>query len=112
MSIGLLQETQYQPEEVDENEEVDELSEEETEILHKTVELLQQQEPEGEYVADEWQDAVQQAQESGDETYAMVAAATAAFHSGEISADDAIAYCLENANIKDLARVYKHIANS
>ena len=42
---------------------MDELSEEETEILNKTVDLLEKQEPAGEQVAQEWQEAVEQAQE-------------------------------------------------
>ena len=100
-----------QMEETVEDQEMDELSEEETEILNKTVDLLEQQEPAGEEVAGQWQDAVEQAQDSGDETYAMVAAATAAFHSGEVSAEDAVNYCLNNANLRDLARVYKHLAS-
>ena len=97
--------------EVEEESEVDDLSEEEQEILDKTVDLLSQQEPEGEYVADQWQDAVHQAEESGDETYAMVAAATAAFHAGDVTAEEAINYCLQNTDLKDLARVYKHLAS-
>ena len=104
-------EAQPEMEETIEDPEMDELSEEETEILNKTVDLLEKQEPAGEEIAQDWQEAVEQAQEVGDDTFAMVAAATAAFHSGEVSAEDAVNYCLNNANLKDLARVYKHLAS-
>lgn len=94
-----------------EDPEVDELSEEEAQILTEAVEMLEGQEPEGEYMADQWQEAVQQAEASGDETYAMVAAATAAFHAGDVTAEEAIDYCLNNGDLKDLSRVYQHLLN-
>lgn len=95
-------------EDMEEMEEDDELSEEETEILNNVVESLQRQEARPEY-EDDWQEVVEQAEEAGDEAYALVAAATAAFHAGDVDADDAIAYCLENVPLKDLARVYKQM---
>ena len=90
-------------------EEGNDLTEEEHEILNTVVEDLQQQEAMGQEVAADWQYAVQQAEEAGDDAYAMVAAATAAFHDGDVTADDAIAFCLENVPIKELARVYKQM---
>ena len=104
--------TPEEVQEVEEDSEVEELSEQEQEILDKTVDLLSQQEAEGEYVADQWQEVVHQAEAAGDETYAIVAAATAAFHSQDVTAEEAINYCLQTANLKDLARVYKHIVGS
>ena len=97
-------------EEMPEDPEMDELSEEETEILNNAVDELERQEAMPEYV-DDWQEQVDIANESGDTTYAMVAAATAAFHAGEVTADEAINYCLNNGNLKDLARVYKHLTD-
>ena len=89
--------------------EVEDLSDEEKMILAETVEQLEQQEPQGEYYAEQWQETVDAAEAAGDSTYATVAAATAAFHAGEVSADEAINYCLNNCDLKELSRVYKYI---
>jgi hypothetical protein len=83
------------------------LSDQEVEALNEAVESLESQEPEGDMVAAQWQDYVEDALNSGDETFATVAAATAAFHSGEVSADEAISHCLTTCNLKELSRVYK-----
>ena len=92
----------------DEDEDSGELTEEEHEMLVNAVEQLEQQEADP-YVADDWQDQVDIANESGDVTYATVAAATAAFHSGEVTSEEAIEYCLQNCDLRDLARVYHHL---
>ena len=97
-----------QMEEDYEDPEMDELSEEETEILNNAVDTLERQEAMPEY-ADDWQEQVEIAKQSGDETYAMVAAATSAFHSGEVTAEEAIDFCLTNCDLKELARVYQHL---
>ena len=97
-----------QVEEDTEDPEMEELSEEETEILNNAVDNLERQEAMPEYVND-WQEQVELAQESGDETYAQVAAATAAFHAGQVTAEEAIDFCLSNCDLKDLARVYKYL---
>ena len=96
-------------EEDPEEPEMEELSEEETEILNNAVDNLERQEAMPEYVND-WQEQVELAQESGDETYAQVAAATAAFHAGQVTAEEAIDFCLSNCDLKDLARVYKMLS--
>ena len=90
-------------------EEVDELSPEEAEAVENAMDFLDGQEPEGEMMAAQWQDYVEDANASGDVTFATVAAATAAFHAGEVSADEAISYCLSSCSLKDLSRVYKHL---
>ena len=88
-------------------EEVDELSTEEAEEVENAMDFLEGQEPEGEMVAAQWQDYVEDANASGDVTFATVAAATAAFHAGEVSADEAISYCLSSCSLTELSRVYK-----
>ena len=95
-------------EEMPEDPEMDELSEEETEILNNAVDALERQEARPEFVSD-WEEQIEYARETGDETYAQVAAATAAFHAGEISAEEAIDFCLTNCDLKELARVYEHL---
>ena len=97
------------PAENDFEQQLEELTPEETETLDQATDLLEQQEPEGEMVAAQWQDYIEDANASGDVTFATVAAATAAFHAGEVSAEEAINYCLTSCNLKDLSRVYKHL---
>ena len=90
-------------------EQLQNLSDEEVETLNSAVDHLEAQEPEGEMMAAQWQDYVEDALNSGDNTFATVAAATAAFHSGEVSAEEAINHCLETCDLKDLSRVYQHL---
>jgi hypothetical protein len=78
-------------------------------LVDTVVESLSHEEALGEDVANEWQEAVEQALDSGDEVYAAVAAATASFHSGECTAEQAISYILENYPIEEVARVYQAI---
>ena len=86
---------------------VDDLPEDEQQAVAEAVEELQYQSPGGEEQAQYWQQAVAVAQQSGDETYAGIAAATSAFHSGEVSAAEAIDFVLSNYDIRDVARVYQ-----
>ena len=86
---------------------VDDLSEDDQQVVAEAVEELQYQSPGGEEQAQYWQQAVAVAQQSGDETYAGIAAATSAFHSGEVSAAEAIDFVLSNYDIRDVARVYQ-----
>ena len=86
---------------------VDDLSEDDQQAVNEAITELQYQSPGGEEQAEYWQEAVAQAQQSGDETYAAIAAATSAFHSGEVSAQEAIDFVLSNYDIRDVARVYQ-----
>ena len=82
------------------------LSEQDQAVVDAITEQLAQQEPLGEEIADEWQSV---ADSTEDPTYAGVAAATAAFHAGSLSAEEAISWVFENYNIRDIARVYQLI---
>jgi hypothetical protein len=93
--------------ETDEPLTVDDLSEDDQQVVNEVIEGLQYNEPGGEEQAEYWQQAVAVAQQSGDETYAAIAAATAAFHSGDVSAAEAIDFVLSNYDIRDVARVYQ-----
>jgi hypothetical protein len=86
---------------------VDDLSEDDQQVVAEAVEELQYQTPGGEEQAEYWEQLVAQGQEAGDPTYAGIAAATAAFHAGEVSAAEAIQYVLSNYDIRDVARVYQ-----
>lgn len=85
------------------------LSEEEQEEVQSVVSDLYEQEPLGTEVAEQWQHAAQEAETSGDTAFALVAAATAATHSGQMTSAEAVDYCLANVPINDLLRVYKHL---
>ena len=86
---------------------VDDLSEDDQQAVAEAVESLQWTEPGGEEQGEYWASVVAQAQASGDETYAGVAAATQAFHEGSVSAQEAIDFVLSNYDIRDVARVYQ-----
>ena len=111
----LEQYEQYGDLSVDDLEDVDDeisgLTPEETQILSDAVDSLQEQEPD-EYVVDSWKVAALEADASGDPTYAMVASATASFHAGELTADEAISYVMESCDLKDLSRVYKYLMHT
>ena len=98
-----------EPEQVEEDSEMEDLSDEEKKVLANAVETLELSEPQGEYTAEQWQEVVEQAEAQGNETYAKVAAATAAFHSGEVTAEEAINFCLNECDLKELAKVYEYI---
>jgi hypothetical protein len=97
-----------EPEQVEEEVEEEDLTESDKMAINAAVHSLNQTEA-LDYLADDWQEHVQYAEQSGDETYATVAAATASFHAGEVTAQEAIDYCMSNCNMKELARVYKHL---
>jgi hypothetical protein len=86
-----------------------ELSEQDQAVIESISESLSQQPPLGVEVADQWDSVAQQAEVSGDSVYAAVAQATAAYHSGSISASDAISWVLENYPLKEVARVYNSL---
>ena len=103
---------EFQNREVEESEDeeplsVDDLSEDDQQAVAEAVETLQWTEPGGDEQAEYWQQAIAVAQQSGDDTYAGIAAATSAFHSGEVSASEAIDFVLSNYDIRDVARVYQ-----
>lgn len=91
------------------DDEMENLSDEEKQVLSEAVEQLGNQEPQGEEYAEAWQDMIEQAEEAGDITYAKVAAATASFHAGEVSAEEAINFCLNECDLSELARVYQYM---
>ena len=93
----------------DESDEENPLTEEETQELHDIFTDFAQREPGGEEQAEYWQAVVDQAQEVGNETFAAVAAATSAFHAGEVSAEEAFSFLLENYDIHDLQQVYNQL---
>ena len=101
---------QNRPQDESEDEEplsVDDLSEDDQQVVNEAVQELQWQEPGGDEQAEYWEQVVAQGQEAGDSAYAGIAAATAAFHAGEVSAQDAINFVLSNYDIRDVARVYQ-----
>lgn len=109
-SSKFQEEQDYRNEEEDDSEE--DWTEEDQEELNDTISQLYEAEPQGEEYAESWQSVVEQAQEVGDDTYAAVAAATAAFHNGEVSAEEAVNYVLSNFDIRDVERVYRHMTQS
>jgi uncharacterized protein YciU (UPF0263 family) len=90
-------------------EEIDNLDPEDVLAINEAVQELESSEPMGEDIAQQWQEYVDAALEGGNEVYAGIAAANAAFHSGEISASDAIQYVLANYPIADVARAYQEM---
>lgn len=100
----------YEPEQVEEEVEADEeeLTDSDRMAINAAVHSLNKSEA-LDYMVDDWEEHIAYAEQSGDETYATVAAATASFHAGEVTAQEAIDYCMANCNMKELARVYKHL---
>lgn len=92
--------------------EIEQLDEEDQDILVTAVEGLIQSDPGGEDAARSWQYMSETASEQGDQVMATIAAATAAFHAGEVSANDSIAYVLNNCDLQDVARTYEFILNN
>jgi hypothetical protein len=91
------------------SEEEAELTEQDQAVIESISESLSQQPALGIEVADQWDSVAQQAEVSGDSVYAAVAQATAAYHSGSISASDAISWVLDNYPLKEVARVYQSL---
>ena len=85
------------------------LSEQDQAVVDAITEQLVAEPPQGEEAADQWQSVAEQAADIGDSVYAGIAAATASFHAGGISAEEAISWVFENYNIRDIARVYQLI---
>jgi hypothetical protein len=102
-----FQNRQDQESETDEPLTVDDLPEDEQQAVAEAIEELQYQTPGGEEQGEYWASVVAQAQASGDETYAGIAAATQAFHEGAVSAEQAINWVLQTYDIRDVARVYQ-----
>jgi hypothetical protein len=102
-----LEETYEEQEDPSDEDEVD-VTEEQVEAF---LDELVQQEALGEEVASEWQAAVDQAQAVGDSAYAAVAAATAAYHAGSVTAEEAIDWALQNVPHADLLRVVRHLTS-
>ena len=103
-------EDSYESEESDEEEEegedyLDQWTEEEYEILNEEVQPLLMQEADSSHV-DHWQD---EANNATDPVYQGIAAATAAFHAREVSAQEAINYVLENYPKDEVISIYRSI---
>jgi hypothetical protein len=79
------------------------------EVFDEAVAALTETEPQGEELANDWQAAVDSYREAGDETAAGIAAAVAAFHGSQVSAQEAIQWVIDNYDIQDVARVYKSL---
>jgi len=87
----------------------DALSEEDRVVMQEAIDDLVEKEPAGSEYAQQWVEMASQAEKAGDMTYAIVAQATAAFHAGQLSAEQAIGYCTKHCSTKELARVYKYL---
>lgn len=88
-----------------------ELTEDDQAVIEAITEQLADQPPLGDYAADEWESYARQAAENGDDpAFVGVATATAAYHSGEVTAQEAIDWVLANYDLKDVARVYQHLS--
>ena len=98
----------YEEQEEAFEEEEEEVDEQEVEAF---LDELVQQEAMGEEVASEWQSVVEEAQAVGDEAYAAVAAATAAYHNGDVTAQEAIDWAVQNIPQADLLRVIRQLSN-
>ena len=99
------EEPQQLLEEASDDEEVEVGDEEVEAFLNELVE----QEPMGEEASSEWQSVVDEAYAVGDEAYAAVAAATAAFHQGDVTAQEAIDWAIQNVPQADLLRVIRQL---
>lgn len=88
-----------------------EITEEDQQVVDAITEQLVEQPALGEEVAEDWQEIVYQAEQAGDDTYAGIAAATAAYHNGDVTAEEAIQFVFANYDLHDIARVYRQITN-
>ena len=89
----------------------DDWSPEETEQLEEAVDQLMDTTPD-DYLADSYQEFALQAQDAGDEVMAAVAAATSAFHSGDLDANEAIDYILATYPKEEVIRVYQYLTQN
>ena len=90
-------------------ERIENLSDEDAEMLSDAVDDLSATEPMGFEAANHWLDFAQQADESGNAVASLVATATAAYHRGELSAEEAISECLNQCDLQELAAVYQQL---
>jgi hypothetical protein len=96
---------ELQAEEQTEEQTDEDWSEEEQYQAAEATQFLVEAEPDYE-LADQYLDLVEEAQAHGDEVLAAVAAATSAFHSEEVTADEAIQYIIENYPKQEVIRVF------
>lgn len=87
-------------------ERVESLSDDEADYLTDVVDTLASNEPAGAEYAEQWENYAVQAEDAGDTCASFVAAMTAQYHAGSISAEEAIATAMNNFDLKDLQRVY------
>ena len=87
----------------------DEWSPEESEQLDVAVNELMDTTPDFE-LSEQYQQIALQAQDQGDEVLAAVAAATSAFHSSDLEAEEAIDYILATYPKEEVMRVYQLLA--
>ena len=90
-------------------ERIENLSDEDAEMLSDAVDDLSNTAPMGVEAANYWLDFAQQADESGNAVASLVATATAAYHRGELSAEEAISECLNQCDLQELADVYRQL---
>ena len=100
--------------EADANEEGEDIDEsewstEQSEQLVAVSESLMATEPGGYEQAEYWQEFCDSAAAAGDEVLAGVAAATACFHDGEITAEEAIEYVIQNFPPNEVERAWNYI---
>lgn len=124
--LNQYQENAYQPEietdepyeesndndsllEPDTVERIESLSDDEVDVLNDAIDVLASNEPAGSTVASQWEDFAVQAEDSGNTCMAYVASATAQYHAGEISAEEAIATALNNFDLHELQQVYSYL---
>jgi hypothetical protein len=101
----------YIPEDEYTEEDDYEITEEDRQVVDAITEQLVEQPALGEEVAETWQEIVYQAEQAGDDCLAGVSAATAAYHNGDVTAEEAIQFVFANYDIQDIARVYRQITN-
>lgn len=84
------------------------LNDEQRAFASEAVDSLSQMPVLGDETAAAWDEQVEYANSIGDSTYAGMSAAAAAFHAGDVSADEAINFVLENYPLTDVYRIYSH----
>lgn len=96
---------EHEPQTFDDDEEI-ELPDEEQ--IFEAFDEGKESEPAGLEHAMEWLQMAEQTSES-DPVYSSVCQLSAAFHNGELSAEDCWSQALETHNLADLVRVYRHL---
>ena len=95
----------------DASERIDELSDDDADELANTMDALIDMEPGGENTAYEWEQLAVDADDAGDVCTSYVAALTAQYHAGNISAEEAIADAINSFDIQQLKQVYRQLSN-